>query len=106
MSNPEKSTPDMESGREPTKIPHIKMLFDQGATTPEVENHQYAGSGTEEDPYVVVWLQTDPRDPMQFSFWYKWQAVISMAFSILAVSLDSSAYSGGKAPITCQSEPF
>jgi hypothetical protein len=85
---------DVESGRSVTSLSHFRMIIDQGATTPEIENHHYAGSGTKEDPYVVVWLPNDPRNPMQWSSGYKWFCTLAMAFSVLAVSLNSSMYSG------------
>jgi hypothetical protein len=91
----EKGGADVESGRAMTKISHWRMLFDRGALTPEIENHQYAGAGTKEDPYMVTWIPNDPRDPMRFPNSYKWICTLGMALSVLAVSLDSSAYSGG-----------
>lgn len=35
-------------------------------------NHEYKGSGTEEDPYVVLWLENDEEDPLNFSAKKKW----------------------------------
>ncbi|KAL8724923.1 MAG: hypothetical protein Q9166_007671 [cf. Caloplaca sp. 2 TL-2023] len=63
--------------------------------TPEVRNHQYAGSGTEKDPYVVDFVPKDPRNPMGFSTFRKWTITILVAFVTLAVAFVSSAYSGG-----------
>lgn len=71
------------------------MLIDQGITTPEIEQHEYRGAGTEDDPYIVDWLENDPRNPMQFPTWYKWMVALSMAAAVLAVSLCSSAFSSG-----------
>lgn len=53
---------DVESGRE--GISHWEMILDQGVTTKEIENWDYEGEGTEEDPYVVEWIDNDPRNPM------------------------------------------
>jgi hypothetical protein len=53
---------DVESGRE--GISHWKMIMDQGVTTKEIEEYDYEGEGTEEDPYVVEWIENDPRNPM------------------------------------------
>jgi MFS family permease len=71
------------------------MVIDQGITTPEIEQHVYPGSGTEDDPYRIDWLDNDPRNPMEFPTWYKWMIALSMAASVLAVSLCSSAFSAG-----------
>jgi hypothetical protein len=46
---------DVESGRE--GISHWKMITDQGVTTKEIENWEYDGEGTEDDPYVVEWIE-------------------------------------------------
>jgi hypothetical protein len=53
---------DVESGRE--GISHWKMITDQGVTTKEIENWDYEGEGTEDDPFVVEWIDNDPRNPM------------------------------------------
>jgi hypothetical protein len=90
-----RNSADVESGRSMTRLSHWKLVTDQGVTTPEIENYRYGGSGTEDDPYVVVWIPNDPRDPMEFSNGYKWMATVAMAFAVLAVSLNSSMYSGG-----------
>lgn len=62
---------DVESGK-PTQIPHLRQVIDQAGVTPEVEQHQYAGSGTEEDPFVVTWIENDPRNPMLYGKAKKW----------------------------------
>lgn len=39
----------------------------------QIVNHEYKGSGTEADPYVVTWLDGDVENPMTgFSMNYKW----------------------------------
>ena len=47
---------DVEGGK-PKQIPHLRQVIDQAGVTPEVENWEYEGSGTEDDPYVVVWVR-------------------------------------------------
>jgi multidrug resistance protein len=71
------------------------MVLHQGVLTPEIEKHHYEGEGTEDNPYAVEWIENDPRNPMLFPTWYKWVLTITMAFATLAVSLCSSAFSGG-----------
>ncbi|KAI8298504.1 Efflux pump FUB11 [Colletotrichum sp. SAR11_59] len=51
----------------PTRILYWRLVADQAGITPEVLNHKYAGSGTEQDPYLVQWIPNDPRNPMGWS---------------------------------------
>ncbi|KAK5167955.1 MFS siderochrome iron transporter 1 [Saxophila tyrrhenica] len=85
---------DVESGQ-PTQLSHFRQVIDQAGVTPEVEKYDYAGSGTEEDPYVVTWIENDPRNPMLYSKTKKWSITLLVAFATLAVAFVSSAYSGG-----------
>lgn len=85
---------DVESGRQ--GIPHFKLILNQGIVTDEIVNYDYEGSGTDEDPYVVEWIENDPRNPMIWSQTRKWVGCICMAFATLTVSFCSSAFSGGK----------
>ncbi|KAJ5716817.1 hypothetical protein N7488_002463 [Penicillium malachiteum] len=79
----------------PTSIPFWRLVFDQKVITEEVARFPYTGSGTEDDPYAVVWLPRDPRNPMNFSTFKKWFITFLVSFITLAVALVSSAYSGG-----------
>ena len=47
---------DVEAVRS-AKIPFFRQVFDQAGITPEVQKCEYEGSGTEDDPYVVSWLE-------------------------------------------------
>lgn len=85
---------DVESGK-PTQIPHLSQVFNQTGITPEVENWHYQGSGTQDDPYVVQWIDNDPRNPMLYSEVKKWSLTMLVALATLAVAFVSSAYSGG-----------
>ncbi|KAH9865784.1 hypothetical protein J1614_009371 [Plenodomus biglobosus] len=84
---------DIESGRE--GISHWDMITDQGAVTDEIINWEYDGEGTEEDPFVVEWIDNDPRNPMTFTKTKKWIMALAVANSVLVVSFCSSAFSGG-----------
>lgn len=88
-----RSNQDIESGRE--RISHWKLITDQGITTKEIEEWDYDGEGTEEDPYVVEWIENDPRNPMEWSKTRKWIMALAVANSVLVVSFCSSAFSGG-----------
>ncbi|KAH0286382.1 major facilitator superfamily transporter [Aureobasidium namibiae CBS 147.97] len=73
----------------------FRLVRDQALITPAVLNWPYAGSGTEEDPYVVVWIDNDPRNPMTWADWNKWCLVALVSIATLAVAFVSSAYTGG-----------
>ncbi|KAF0315009.1 major facilitator superfamily transporter [Colletotrichum asianum] len=79
----------------PTRIPYWRLVADQAGITPEVLNHKYAGSGTEQDPYLVQWIPNDPRNPMGWSKPKKWFITMMVSLTTLAVALLSSAYTGG-----------
>lgn len=55
----------------------------------------YKGSGTNEDPYLIDWLNNDPEDPQRWPNARKWLQVFITSLATLAVALSSSAYSGG-----------
>ena len=40
------------SGKGPQSVSHWRLVIDQALITPEVQNWNYNGSGTDEDPYV------------------------------------------------------
>lgn len=75
-------------------IPFWQLLTDQQVITKEVLHHQFDGSGTEDDPYVVRWLPVDPRNPMEFSMARKAIVTFATAVATFVISLTSSAYSG------------
>lgn len=85
---------DVESGK-PQQINHFKQVFDQAGVTSRVEEYDYDGSGTDDDPYVVAWIDNDPRNPMLYSQPKKWFLTMVVAIATLAVAFVSSAYSGG-----------
>lgn len=92
-TNSNSSNMDVESGRE--GISHWQMITDQGVVTREIINYDYEGAGTEEDPYVVEWIDNDPRNPMTWPKTKKWIIALAVANSVLVVSFCSSAFSGG-----------
>lgn len=98
---------DVESGKptpkpKPTPINHFRQVLDQSGITPEVANWQYHGSGTEDDPYVVVWIDDDARNPMLYGEIKKWSLTMLVALATLAVAFVSSAYSGGTKEIIAE----
>lgn len=83
----------------PTRIPHWRQIIDSAGVTDEVKSWRYEGSGTQDDPYVVTWIENDPRNPMLYSNVTRWSLMMVVAMAALMVSLDSSAYSGSAAEI-------
>jgi multidrug resistance protein len=77
------------------KVPLWRLVRDKSLLIPCILEHPMSGSGTEDDPYLVEWIVDDPRNPMNFSPFRKWMLTCLVAFSCLAVSFASSAYTGG-----------
>ena len=64
----------------PEKASHWQLVIDQTHVTSKVINWPYKGSGTEKDPYVVVYIDNDRRNPILFPKWKKWMITLLMAF--------------------------
>lgn len=77
------------------KSSHWQILTTYTTISPDVLNHHYPGSGTEDDPYRVEFLPDDERDPQNFSSLKKWSITLLVAIATLAVAFVSSAYTGG-----------
>ncbi|KAL1626885.1 hypothetical protein SLS56_006613 [Neofusicoccum ribis] len=60
----------------------------------EVLNLRYAGSGTQEDPYIVTWIEGDAENPQNLSRTRKWIITALAGIQVLSVTFASSAYSG------------
>jgi hypothetical protein len=56
------------------------LVIDQTHVTDAVLHWPYKGSGTEESPYVVEYIENDRRNPMLFPMWKKWIITILVAF--------------------------
>lgn len=89
---------DAESGRS-GRITHFQRVLHQGVLNDEIINHPYKGAGTEDDPFIVSWLENDPVNPMNYPMTKKWCITMLVAISTLAVAFASSAYSGGIAEV-------
>ncbi|KUI56407.1 hypothetical protein VP1G_03701 [Cytospora mali] len=94
MTHEKNMEKDVES-RRPARINHFKRVLDQSIVNDDILHAHYAGFGTEEDPYVVVWLEDDPVNPMNYPVSRKWFITMLVAVATLAVAFVSSAYSGG-----------
>lgn len=89
-----RSDKDLEKG-DPEKISWFTTVFNQQVLTREVIEWKYEGHGTHESPYVVNWIDQDPRNPMLWPKWKKWALTQVVAIATLAVAFVSSGYSGG-----------
>lgn len=94
-ADPEQQHQFQEHHYHKEKVPHWRLVWSQTLITDAVRNHQYKGSGTQDDPYLVEFVPNDPRNPMEWSQVKKWTIVLTVAIMTLAVSFVSSAYSGG-----------
>lgn len=93
---------DQDESSKITRIPYWRLIVEQEIVTKEIVKYPFPGTGTEEDPFVVTWIANDPRNPMRFSQVKKWTITLLVALAALAVSLDSSAYTGGIAQIEAE----
>jgi len=80
ITEPPERDVEAQKGRIQKKTSHWKLVMDQTHVTPEVLNWPYRGSGTEEDPYMVEYIENDRRNPMLFPMWKKWMITLLVAF--------------------------
>ncbi|KAB8279506.1 major facilitator superfamily domain-containing protein [Aspergillus minisclerotigenes] len=78
---------------------YARSLLDQAGITQDVLEFRYRGSGTSRDPYVVVFIDNDPTNPLNFPQWKKWTITVLQAFAVLAVAFASTAYTSGVSEI-------
>lgn len=72
----------------------VNLIFDNTRIDQAVENHQYPGCGTFEDPFVVSWIPDDTGNPLNWDKWLKWAITMVSAATCFAVAFSSSAYTG------------
>ena len=73
-------------------ISYRDLMTNHGYIDRKISNHPYSGSGTEEDPYLVGWLNNDARNPLLFTDRTKWLWTLLVALATMAVALTTSAY--------------
>ncbi|KAJ5340897.1 hypothetical protein N7541_010021 [Penicillium brevicompactum] len=81
------------------RIPLYQLVLSQDTVTDDVLNHEWDGSGREQDPYLVEWLLEDSRDPHQMQNWLKMTITILQAASFLSITFASSALSAANPQI-------
>jgi hypothetical protein len=78
----------------PSSISSSRLIMDHSRITRAVLAHQYDGKGTNDDPFIVTWIPSDPGNPMGFSTSKKWSFSAITALSMLSTVFDSSAFTG------------
>lgn len=73
-------------------IPRSSLMLDHGCLDTNTATHDYPGSGTDQDPYIVGWTADDPRNPLLFNDARKWLWTLLVALANMAVALATSAY--------------
>lgn len=66
-----------------------------GLVTAEVLTYPFPGKGTEEDPYMISWVEDDPANPLNFTKGRKWTNALILALAVWTVSIASSGFSQG-----------
>ncbi|RFU75187.1 mfs-multidrug-resistance transporter [Trichoderma arundinaceum] len=79
---------------ENSNFTYLRFIVDQPLITPAILSHQYEGSGTALAPYIVTWIDNDPRDARNWSHGRKATTTVIMATLVLAATFVSSTYSG------------
>lgn len=66
-----------------------------GLVTAEVLTYPFPGEGTEDDPYMISWIDNDPANPLNFTKGRKWMNALILAVAVWTVSIASSGFSQG-----------
>jgi multidrug resistance protein len=53
----------------------------------------YRGTGTDDDPFLVIWLSDDAENPKTYTNVMRWSVTLLVSWMTLSVALASSAYS-------------
>ena len=88
--SPRATNPPPYSENTLRKLPWRLQVTDFSA----ILSAKYKGSGTEEMPFIVTWLDNDPENPQKYSMAFKCWITALIAILTLCVSLASSAYTG------------
>jgi len=78
----------------PNSFSLFRLVRDQARISPDVLAHQYEGSGTTDDPYLVIWIPEDTGNPLNWSTSSKWMVTMTVAMTCFATAFASSAFSG------------
>ena len=78
----------------PRPLSLFRLVVDPARVTQDVLRHPYAGSGTQEDPFIVSYIPNDPGNPFNWSNGTRWTISAIVAVEVLATAFASSAFSG------------
>lgn len=76
------------------RMPHYRLVLSQTLLTDDIVQHDYSGSGTASDPYIVDSIPDDARNPMNMAKSMKWTITVIMALGTLSVTFSFTAFSG------------
>jgi len=82
---------EQAEGKVSPRIPRRSLMLDHGILDPHTLAHQFPGSGTDQDPYIVGWTANDPRNPLLFKDRRKWLWTLLVALANMAVALANMA---------------
>jgi hypothetical protein len=89
------TTSPSESRTPPDACPGSDLFSSARRLDDDVCNQNYAGNGTDDDPYIVDYLHNDRQDAMNFSKGRKWAIAVLQSLSTFAVTFASSVYVSG-----------
>lgn len=92
-SHPESSS--KRSGASSQIALRLTTLFLHTDFDENIMNHRYTGSGTQNDPYIIDYLEVDLQDAMSFSKGWKWAIAVLQSLSTFCVTFASSIYVSG-----------
>jgi hypothetical protein len=75
----------------PQNMTGIRSFFSRSLND-DVCNHNYSGKGTENEPYIIDYLENDSQDAMNIPTARKWIVTVLQAMSCLVVTFASSVY--------------
>lgn len=88
---------DLPKPRDPLTEEQIAQADPAGGLVPvDVLTYPFPGEGTEEDPYLVSWVEDDPANPLNFTKGRKWTNALILALAVWTVSIASSGFSQGE----------
>ncbi|KAH8817382.1 MFS transporter [Xylogone sp. PMI_703] len=77
------------------RMSRIQSLLLHTHLDDDICNQNYAGNGTDDDPYIVDYLHNDRQDAMNFSKGRKWAIAVLQSLATFAVTFASSVYASG-----------
>jgi len=91
---------DENQHQAPRPLSLRRLLLDQARVTDDVLQHQYEGSGTTDDPYIVSYIPQDAGNPFTWDISFRWFITVVVAIECLVTAFASSAYSGKPRALT------